>query len=233
MDRERHEALVVRLRNREEFIAFCAACDAYKPHGISRLLARILIGAGNAIYGRTPSYEKFSALEVIARIPYQSWEAVAYTLLTLFYADEHRAIRLSRIIPFARHAQDNETMHVVVISALARVHGARGVIRHTVVPLLFSFIYYWAIWFLSLVDKHIAFEINFLFESHAYEQYREFIDTHRDTLAARPVESAYLRFYGRTVSTELELFESIAIDEIIHRNASVDMLRAMSHSHAA
>ncbi|MBU6310348.1 hypothetical protein KGO06_00200 [Patescibacteria group bacterium] len=233
MEREKHEQLVAELRDPTALAAFCAACDSYRPHRISRILAGFLINAGNVIYGARPSYGKFKALEVIARIPYQSWEAVAYTLLTVFYSDEHRAIRLSRIIPFARHAQDNETMHVVVLSALARRHGARGFIRFTAVPLVFSFAYYWAIWVLSIFDKHIAFEINFLFESHAYEQYRAFIDEHALALRGRPVESAYLRFYGRTVQDELELFESIALDEVIHRNASVDMLRAMSHGHAA
>lgn len=233
MDKETHEALVAKLKDPAELDRYCTDCDSYKPHLVARVLGALLVGAGNLVYGRKPSYEKFKAVEVIARIPYQSWESVAYTYLTAFYADEHRAMRLSRVLPFARHAQDNETMHVVVISQLVRKYKRNSFIRHTLIPLVFSFFYYWVIWLLSMIDRHIAFELNFLFESHAFEQYSRFITEHEAELRSRAVDSAYLKFYGREVTNELELFESIRLDEIIHRNASIQMIRDIDHGHAA
>lgn len=233
MHKAEHEELVLKLKDPEVLKNYCADCDDYKPHLIARILGGLLVGAGNLVYGRKPSYEKFKAVEVIARIPYQSWEAVAYTYLTAFYGDEHRAMRLSRILPFARHAQDNETMHVVVISQLVRKYHRNKFIRHTLIPLLFSFFYYWVIWLLSIMHKHIAFELNYLFESHAYEQYTLFLEMEGERMKTVPVDSAFLKFYGRGVATEYELFESIRLDEIIHRNASIEMVRDLDHKYAA
>ena len=79
----------------------------------------------NTVYGHRPCM-KFKAVEVIACIPYQSWEVAAYTILTGFYGDEARAIKLAKTSSFSRQAQDNETMHVVVITKLPRNLSARG-----------------------------------------------------------------------------------------------------------
>ena len=233
MQKADHEALVEKLKDPAELSLYCANCDLYKPHVVARILGGLLVGAGNLVYGKKPSYEKFKAVEVIARIPYQSWESVAYTYLTAFYGDEHRAMRLSTILPFARHAQDNETMHVVVISQLVRKYHRNGFIRHTLIPLVFSFFYYWVIWLLSMIDRHIAFELNFLFESHAFEQYSEFIRTEGERMKREPLDSPFLKFYGREAKDEYELFESIRLDEIIHRNESIRLIRDLDHHHAS
>lgn len=232
MQKADHEELVKRLHDPEELAKYKADCDGYRTGWVASFLGALLVGAGNLVYGRAPSYEKFKAVEVIARIPYQSWESVAYTYLTAFYGDEMRAIRLSRVLPFARHAQDNETMHVVVISQLVRKYNRNSFVLHTLIPLVFSFFYYWVIWLLSMIDRHIAFELNFLFESHAFEQYTQFLKENEALLTSRPVESAYLKFYGREATNEYELFSSIRLDEVIHRNASIQMVRDLDHHHA-
>lgn len=229
MQHTNHEELVEKLKDPEALKAYMAECDEYRPGLVARILGSILVGAGNIVYGFRPSYEKFKAVEVIARIPYQSWESVAYTWLTAFYGDEHRALRLSRVLPFARHAQDNETMHVVVISQLCRTHGGAGFIRHTLIPLVFSFFYYWAIWLISFFDRRVAFELNFLFEDHAFKQYSEFLEREGERLKTVPVKSDFLNFYGRSVANEYELFSSIRIDEAIHRCASIGMVHDLIH----
>lgn len=124
-------------------------------------------------------------------------------------------------------------MHVVVITQLVRKYKRNSFILHTLIPLLFSFFYYWAIWLLSMVDRRIAFELNFLFESHAYAQYTQFITENESLLKSRPVDSAYLKFYGREAANEYELFTSIQLDEIIHRNQSIQMIRDVDHHHAS
>ncbi len=224
-----HEELVAKLRDPEALKAYMADCDGYKASFMARFLGGLLVGTGNLFYGKRPSYEKFKAIEVIARIPYQSWEAVAYTLLTRFYSDEHRAIKLSKVLPFARHAQDNETMHVILMSQLVKKHGRNRVFRHTFVPLVFSFFYYWAVWLLSMFERKVAFEINYIFEQHAHEQYTEFMLANAERLKATTVESDFLNFYGRTVESEYDLFDTIRIDEIIHRNCSLVMVRELEH----
>lgn len=233
MQKEDHEALVERLKDPEALSAYEDACAQYKVGWVAWILGSFLVGAGNLVYGKKPSYEKFKAVEVIARIPYQSWEAVAYTYLTACYSDEVRAIKLSQVLPFARHAQDNETMHVVVISQLVKKYHKNKFIRHTLIPLVFSFFYYWAVWLLSLFDRRIAFELNYLFESHAYEQYTAFVEAEGERMKTASLESPFLKFYGRDATNEFEFFSTVRLDEIIHRNASIEMVRAVLHHHAA
>ena len=49
------------------------------------LLAGMLFGTMDLVYGRGKSLSKFKVLEVIARVPYQSWEHVAYIAMTHMY----------------------------------------------------------------------------------------------------------------------------------------------------
>lgn len=220
-DFQSHEALVEELKDpilREEY---ARAFDHYKVGVIPAVLGFMLVAFGTIVYGKRPSYGKFKAIEIIARIPYQSWEAAAYTLVSAFHGDEKHAIRLAKTSAFSRGAQDNETMHVVVISQLARRAGRCGLFRHSLIPLIFAFFYFWAIFILYLFSHRAALELNYVFESHAYKQYQEFLDTNHDMLSKKVVNSDFLDFYGRKAISEYELFETIRNDELIHRNRSI------------
>ena len=222
-----HETLIASLRDPETLCAYKEPGDGYVPPLLPRILGRGFVGFGNLLYGKDPSYEKFKAIEVIARIPYQSFEVAAYTCLTALYTNEKKAIKLSRLFPFSRVAQDNETMHVVVISQIVkRLHGNRF-FRHTLIPLLFSFFYFWIIFFLYLIRPRAALELNYIFEDHAYEQYNEFLLTEGEHLKHRAVMSDFLVFYGRNVRNEYELFESIRNDELVHRNRSLHKIQEL------
>ncbi len=198
--------------------------DGYQYSRVSRFFGRILIGLGNIVYGEGPSYIKFRALEIIARVPYHSWESAAYTLLTLFYSQEKKAIRLSRFSAFARHAQDNETMHVIVISHIAKKECAHSFMRTTLIPVFFAFMYFWAAYVLYLVHRRWALELNALFEDHAFEQYDRFITEWQAALKEKPVESDFLTFYGRVAPTQLDFFRLVRNDELMHRNRSLDQI---------
>lgn len=200
---------------------YAAPFDHYRPLPISQLLGSLLVYSGTFIYGQKPTYAKFKAIEVIARIPYQSWEVAAYTLLTALYSNERRAIELTKVSAFSRMAQDNETMHVVVLSQIVQRLHCQSFFRHTFIPFFFSFFYFWTVYILFLFSKRAAFDLNYLFESHAYEQYQKFLDIEGERLRHIPVMSDFLTFYGRHVRNEYELFELIRNDELIHRNRSV------------
>lgn len=201
--------------------AYAKPFDEYRPCFVARVLGNILISSGSFLYGKKPSYAKFKAIEVIARIPYQSWEMATYTLLTCFYSNEQRALELARTQAFSRTAQDNETMHVVVISNLACAHDRQGFFRHTFIPLIFSFSYFLSVFVLYLFSRRAALDLNYMFESHAYEEYDTFLKAKEKTLRRRPIASEFLAFYGREVRNEYELIELIRNDELIHRNRSV------------
>lgn len=216
-----HETLVRELNDDAIRREYAAPYDNYKTMLIPSILGWLLVTAGNLVYGHRPSYGKFKAVEVIARIPYQSWEVATYTLLTGFYADEERAIKYAKTSAFSRQAQDNETMHVVVLAQITKHMNDVGFFRHTLIPLLFAFFYFWTIWVLYMVSRRASLELNYLFESHAYEQYSTFLRLHEARLKETPVTSEFLTFYGRSCRNEYELFQSIRNDELIHRNRSI------------
>lgn len=221
-----HEALVKELNDPTLRAEYARAYDNYKPGFVARFLGYILVGSGTLVYGKKPSYAKFKAIEVIARIPYQSWEVATYTLLTGLYANEERAIELTKTSTFSREAQDNETMHVVVLAHICKRLKCDGFFRHVLIPLLFALFYFWTIYILYMLSRRSALELNYIFENHAYHQYQQFLTEEGARLRDTPVFSEFLAFYGRNPRSEYELFESIRNDELIHRNRSIRELQA-------
>lgn len=223
-ERAEFEKLIISLNDDTVRAEYKAPYDSYRPRLVPRILGWILIGSGNLVYGRRPSYMKFRAVEVIARVPYHSWASAAFTLLTMFYADEMRALRLTKIARFAHFASENETMHVVVVSKLARAHEHAGFLRHSVIPMLFAFAYYWASYLLYFVNPRWSLELNYLFESHAFEQYSLFLEQCGDHLKRCTIESEFLTAYGRHPRSEYEFFQGVRNDELVHRNRSIHEL---------
>jgi len=223
MDTEKaeHEILVHALNNPESLEEYKQSCGEQKFSLLPRLFGGFLIWAGNTLYGKKPSYLKFRAVEVIARVPYHSWAAVAHTLLTLFYRDEKRALKLCEDNNFARLSQENETMHVIVISKLAEEDQKGNVISHTIIPMLFAFFYYWVSYLMYLIKPKWSLQLNYLFENHAYEQYDQFLRENESLLKNRIVASDFLLWYGRDPKSQYEFFQSVRNDELIHRNKSV------------
>lgn len=224
-----HEELVKQLNDPTLRAQYAEPYDDYKAGLLARILGNILVLSGDFVYGMKPSYGKFKAIEIIARIPYQSWEVASYTLLTALYGNEKRAIELAKTSTFSRMAQDNETMHVVVITQMAKRKRAIGPIRHSLIPLLFALFYFWAIFILYMISKRSALELNYLFENHAYEQYSEFLLLYGEDLKNEPANYDFLAFFGRNVVSEYEFFQSVRNDELIHRNRSIRELEARGY----
>lgn len=197
-----------------------ATFDAYKDfHAAAAptLLARALFTITDLVYGKAPSYTKFYAIEIIARIPYQSWEMWSYIVQTLYFSQEQKTIALGELAHFSRVAQDNETMHVVVIGTILQKH--HGFLR-LAFPFLLSFLYFQACFLLHLFSRTWAYELNFLFEEHAYKTYDAFLNQNTEQLKHTPLTSAYLTWYGRDVRSQYEFIELVRNDELLHRNAS-------------
>lgn len=220
-----HEALVRELNEPGLRAAYAKPLDNYRPGIVPCMLGWLLVTTGNLLYGNKPSYAKFKAVEIIARIPYQSWESATYTLLSALYGDERYAMRLTRMAAFSRFAQDNETMHVVVVSHLLRKHARENLIIHTWIPVIFAFFYFWVIYLIFFFSNRAALELNYLFECHAYEQYSQFLQENEEMLKTSPLTSEFLRFYGRDLRSEYEFFETVRNDELIHRNRSIREIR--------
>ncbi len=191
---------------------------------VPRLLAWALFFAGDLCYGKAPSYKKFRAIEMIARIPYQTWEMYAYMVQTAYFSNEARAMALAEHSAFSRLAQDNETMHVVVISQLFQEAGEyKGKFYTVWIPLLLSVSYFFACAILHVLNKRWTYELNFLFETHAFLHYGEFLDQNEEMLKSKPVHSEFLSFYGRHVENQYEFFSLVRNDELLHRNHSMEL----------
>ncbi len=221
------ETLNAELNDSARLAAYRAKHDGYKPGFLASVLGHFLVFAGNIVYGTRPSYQKFRAVEVIARVPYHSWSSAAFTWLTLFYTDEKSAMKYGKVTHFAEHASENETMHVVVISQLAQGIERAGVLRHTIIPMLFAFFYFWMSYVLYIVGTRSSYELNYLFEQHAFDQYSEFLEKHADELKKRPLKSEFLEWYGRKFDNHYDFFMSVRNDEIIHRNQSIEEIERL------
>ena len=90
--RDTLEQLNTSLNDPETLRAYKEHYDDYKPSLLPRILGNILIFFGNLVYGRAPTYLKFRAIEVIARVPYHSWSSASYTHLTLFFTDRKSVV---------------------------------------------------------------------------------------------------------------------------------------------
>jgi hypothetical protein len=220
-EKNEHEELVEVLRDPKSLESYKKSCDSVKISLLPRVLGTLLVFSGNFFYGHKPSYLKFRAVEVIARVPYHSWAAVAHTLLTMFYQNEKKALALCEDDNFAKLSQENETMHVVVISKLARDEQKANFILHTLIPILFAFFYYWASYVLYLIKPNWSLQLNYLFEDHAYHQYDRFLKENEHALKNKIVASEFLLWYGRDPQTQYEFFEGVRNDELIHRNKSI------------
>lgn len=226
--RSKHEfEELIKKLNDDQFLAeYKARHDDYKTSFLPNMLGGFLVWCGNFVYGSNPSYLKFRAVEVIARVPYQSWASAAYTLLTIFYTDEKKAIDLTHSSKLGRHANDNETMHVVVISQIVKEeHKYVNWVKHTVIPICFAFFYFWMSYFLYIINKKLSYELNYLFESHAFAQYSLFLDRYGDRLKEKKVPGQFLSLYGRECDNQYELFRSIRNDEMVHRNESIEEIQ--------
>lgn len=221
-----HEALVRQLNDPALRSAYARPYDDYRVGPVAKVLGWLLVTSGTLVYGARPGYGKFKAIEVIARIPYQSWEVASYTLLTAFYGNEKRAIELTKTGAFSRMAQDNETMHVVVITQICKRLKCVGPIRHMLIPLIFAFFYFWTIYLLYMLHRKSALELNYLFENHAYHQYQQFLEENEGKLKEYVCDYEFLQLYGRHVRSEYELFELIRNDELVHRNRSIREIEA-------
>ncbi len=71
-------------------------------------LADVLFAFMDIFYGKGRNLSKFKVLEVIARVPYQSWEHVGYIAMTHTYPMPKFA---RRILNLCRNPVSNKTMN--------------------------------------------------------------------------------------------------------------------------
>jgi ubiquinol oxidase len=189
------------------------------------LLARVLFVGMDILYGRRCTLSKFKVLELIARVPYQAWEQVAYVAMTHTSSDPGFARRVFDRIRESRQQQDNEQWHLLILAELIVLRGLReGFLRFWLIPQFIAFIYYQIVWLLYVVSPSWGYRLNAEFEDHAEHEYMEFVREHPE-LEQQPFDSILSADYG-VFKSLADLFRQIGYDERMHKEESLTRLQA-------
>ena len=184
------------------------------------LLARLLFLTMDASYGRKRTLSKFKVLEVVARVPYQSWEHVAYIAMTHTHGEPHLARRIFDFISESRHQQDNEQWHLLILEELIHARGRReGFLRFRLLPQFIAFAYYHVSWLLYVLNPGWSYRLNAHFEDHAEHEYMEFVRDN-SALDQTPFESVFEKDYG-SFASQGDLLRRIGLDERQHKEESL------------
>jgi len=196
-----------------------AADAAARPRRRYGVFARILFAALDIVYGRALSLEKFRVLEVVARVPYQAWEQVAFVAITHTHEDPDFARQVHDRVLEARMQQDNELLHLLIVEEMLDRRGfRRSLVRGRLLPQLIAFVYYQVSWLLFVVRPRWSYRLNADFEDHATHTYLQYVDE-RPELDRQAWISDFAVDYG-SAATVGDLFRRIALDERDHRDES-------------
>ena len=168
------------------------------------------------VYGNKKSIRKFKVLEVVARVPYQAWENVAYIAITHMYAKPDFARRIFEFVRESRAQQDNEQWHLLILEEM--VHARRihdNFFLYRIIPQILAFFYYHLSWILYVMKPAWSYALNADFEDHAEHEYMEFVQEH-PPMEQELFESEFEKDYGYFNSLA-DLFRQIGYDERIHK----------------
>ncbi len=187
------------------------------------VLARLLFVSMDLLYSRKRTLSKFKVLEIIARVPYQSWEHVAYIAMTHTYHRPHFARRVFEFVRESRAQQDNEQWHLLILEELVQKKGiAENFLLARLVPQFIAFFYYHVSWLLYVIQPRLSYELNADFEDHAEHEYMGFVQEN-PPFDQEPFVSDFENDYGSFHSLG-DLFRRIGLDERLHKQESIDRM---------
>jgi hypothetical protein len=185
--------------------------------------ARVLFALLDLLYGRRRTLSKFKVLEVVARVPYQAWEHVAYVAVTHRYTRPDLARRIHDRVRESREQQDNEQWHLLILEELVERQGTReSFVRFRVIPQVLAFAYYHLSWLLYVVRPAWSYGLNADFEDHAEHEYAEYVAEHPE-LETQRYDGLFAEEYGH-FETLADLFRRIGLDERMHKIESLARL---------
>lgn len=193
------------------------------PRRTYSLLARALFITMDLFYGRKATLQKFKVLEIIARVPYQAWENVAYVAITHTFKHPEFARRIFERVKESRVQQDNEQWHLLIVEEHLRRRGvAQGFLRFWLIPQIIAFFYYHVAWLLYVIKPSLSYGLNADFEDHAEHEYMAFVAANPE-LADEPFDSQFREDYG-AFETMADVFRQIGYDERMHKEESLQRL---------
>jgi ubiquinol oxidase len=181
--------------------------------------ARTLFVLLDVLYGKARTLSKFKVLELVARVPYQSWEQVAYIAITHMHQQPDMARRIHDRITQNRQQEDNELWHLLILEELVAKSGdPQSTIKFFWVPQAIAFFYHRLSSLLIVVRPAWSYRLNADFEDHAEHEYMTMV-AENPSWESTPFESDFADNYGTFVSLA-DLIRQISHDERIHKQES-------------
>jgi len=210
MHRLDHDALVA---NQQE--------QLNSPRRNYSISAKALFKVMDLVYGEARTLEKFRVIELVARVPYQAWESVAYVAMTHTSRDSDFARRVYDRVRVARVEQDNEQWHLLILEDLTR-DAPRPWIRGRIIPQILALTYYQLSWIMFVLRPKWSYRLNADFEDHAAHEYAHLVDEHPEW-EKQPFESSFEGDFGK-YDCLADMFRQIGYDEVVHRQESELMM---------
>jgi len=188
------------------------------------IAARVLFILLDLIYGRKRTLSKFKILELIARVPYQAWEHVAYIASTHVHEQLGQTKRIHERVLDVRAQQDNEMWHLLILEELlSRSRQPQPSLKFFWLPQMIAFLYYQQSWLLYVIHPRWSYRLNADFEDHAEHEYMHFVAEHPEW-ETEPFGSGFADEYGAFDSLA-DVFRQIGHDERVHKEESLAQMR--------
>lgn len=199
-----------------------AAQDAtlQAPRRQASLSAKALFAIMDLLYGEERTLAKFRVLELVARVPYQAWENVAYVAMTHTARERGLARRIFDKVRVSRFEQDNEQWHLLILEEMLTDRYAAGDeplgwFRSRLLPQVMAFVYYQLSWITYSIKPAWSYRLNADFEDHAEHEYALLVEEHPDW-ETTPFVSEFSGDFGHYQSVA-DLFRQIGYDERLHK----------------
>jgi demethoxyubiquinone hydroxylase (CLK1/Coq7/Cat5 family) len=183
------------------------------------LAAKMFFMSMDLITGSMITLPKVKLIEILASIPYRSWETRQYTRMTQHYQDKSVVREAHNIMMWAREAQDNEYWHLLVVNEKMKEDGiANPWYLFPPIPHIMVGFYALVMHVMALTSIRRAFLFNAEFEDHAEHVYAQFVEEHPEW-ERQPVNNQLVKEYG-DLPTWADVFRRIGLDERDHMNMS-------------
>jgi ubiquinol oxidase len=182
--------------------------------------AKLLFLTVNTVYGKKRTLSKFKIIELVARVPYQAWEQVAYIAITHTHRTPALARRVFDRVSESRAQEDNEQWHLLILEEMITEQGTKeGRFKFGVVPQLLAFVYYQLSLLLYVLHPAWSYRLNADFEDHAEHEYAHLVEEHPEWEHV-PFLSDFATDYA-SVDSVADLFRQIGYDERVHKEESL------------
>jgi ubiquinol oxidase len=174
------------------------------------------------VYGEERTLEKFRVLELVARVPYQAWENVAYVAVTHTANEPGFARRVFDRVRIARWEQDNEQWHLLILEELTSAASRAGFRPQPGDPPGAGVLVLPAVVVPVRAAPGGSYRLNADFEDHAEHEYALLVQEHPSGSTC-PTAGEFTGDFGDYDSLA-DLFRQISFDERLHKLESEHMM---------